>query len=65
MSKVVKLRKGFDIKLQGEAEKVFAKYEQPTTYAIKPADFNGILPKLLVLHCFIIKTMKKCFSQAQ
>ncbi|MFT6815017.1 MAG: Na+-transporting NADH:ubiquinone oxidoreductase subunit A [Sphingobacteriales bacterium] len=48
MSKVVKLRKGFDIKLQGEAEKVFAKYEQPTTYAIKPADFNGILPKLLV-----------------
>ncbi|MDN5211211.1 Na(+)-translocating NADH-quinone reductase subunit A [Fulvivirgaceae bacterium BMA12] len=49
MSKFVKLKKGFDIKLAGKAEKQIAGVERPDTYAVKPTDFQGILrPKVLV-----------------
>ncbi|MDH5398096.1 MAG: Na(+)-translocating NADH-quinone reductase subunit A [Cyclobacteriaceae bacterium] len=49
MSKHIKLKKGFDIKLAGEAEKIIGKCEQPGTFAIKPSSFHGIQrPKLLV-----------------
>lgn len=49
MSKVIKLKKGFDINLAGKAEKKVAEVRQPETFAIKPTDFHGILrPKLLV-----------------
>ena len=47
MSKHVKIRKGVDIKLQGTAEKVFATVPSET-YVIKPTDFHGRTPKLLV-----------------
>lgn len=46
MSKVLKVTKGLDIKLKGEAEKV-SKDVQPEVYAIKPTDFHGIFPKLI------------------
>lgn len=42
MSKIIKLNKGFDIKLTGKAEKVVATSIQPETFAIKPSDFIGI-----------------------
>ena len=48
MSKTVKIRKGVDIKLKGEAEKVFATAEMSDTFAIKPPDFHGLTPKLAV-----------------
>ncbi|MFT6850586.1 MAG: Na+-transporting NADH:ubiquinone oxidoreductase subunit A [Sphingobacteriales bacterium] len=48
MSKTIKLKKGFDINLVGEAEKVFAKSESSDTFAIKPTDFRGVVPKLLI-----------------
>ncbi len=49
MSKFVKLKKGFDIKLAGQAEKQVAGVDQPETFAVKPTDFHGILrPKVLV-----------------
>jgi len=48
MSKVIKIKKGLDIKLVGTAEKILKKAEQAETYALKPADFQGIRPKLLV-----------------
>ncbi|MGK7390976.1 MAG: Na(+)-translocating NADH-quinone reductase subunit A [Candidatus Cyclobacteriaceae bacterium M2_1C_046] len=49
MSKVIKLKKGFDINLAGKAEKKVVDVEQPETFAIKPTDFHGILrPKLFV-----------------
>ncbi|MCG8321334.1 MAG: Na(+)-translocating NADH-quinone reductase subunit A [Cytophagales bacterium] len=49
MSKFVKLKKGFDIKLAGKAEKQIAGVVQPDTFAVKPTDFQGILrPKVLV-----------------
>lgn len=48
MSKVIKIKKGFDIKLKGSAEKIMKKASQATHYAVKPIDFHGIRPKLLV-----------------
>jgi len=49
MSKTVKLKKGFDIKLAGKAEKQLADFKPSKTFAIKPTDFIGMLrPKVTV-----------------
>ncbi|WP_373523136.1 Na(+)-translocating NADH-quinone reductase subunit A [Aquiflexum sp.] len=49
MSKTVKLKKGFDIKLVGKAEKQLADFKPAKTFAIKPTDFIGMLrPKVTV-----------------
>jgi Na+-transporting NADH:ubiquinone oxidoreductase subunit A len=48
MSEVIKIKKGVDIKLQGEAEKIFASAAVSRTYSIKPSDFPGISLKLNV-----------------
>ncbi|MGB0934170.1 MAG: Na(+)-translocating NADH-quinone reductase subunit A [Lishizhenia sp.] len=48
MSKTVKLRKGLDIRLLGEADKVKADLVLPSSVSIKPADFHGITPKMVV-----------------
>lgn len=49
MSKFVKLKQGFDIKLAGAAEKKTADVGLSDTFAVKPTSFNGITrPKLLV-----------------
>ncbi|MDR1055946.1 MAG: Na(+)-translocating NADH-quinone reductase subunit A [Prevotellaceae bacterium] len=48
MSKVVKIKKGLDIKLKGSAEKVLAKATIAESYAVKPTDFAGLMPKLVV-----------------
>ncbi|HPK04802.1 MAG TPA: Na(+)-translocating NADH-quinone reductase subunit A [Bacteroidales bacterium] len=47
MNKIVKIRKGLDIPLAGHAEKVFKDLDS-TNYAVKPTDFIGVVPKLLV-----------------
>jgi Na+-transporting NADH:ubiquinone oxidoreductase subunit A len=47
MDKVIMIRKGLDMKLQGEAERVLTNV-RPALYAVKPTDFHGVLPKLLV-----------------
>ena len=47
MSNTFKIRKGLDIKLLGEAEKSI-KEISTTIAAIKPPDFHGVFPKLLV-----------------
>ncbi|MDX5477437.1 MAG: Na(+)-translocating NADH-quinone reductase subunit A [Cyclobacteriaceae bacterium] len=49
MSKTVKLKKGFDIKLVGKAEKQLADFQSAKTFAIKPTDFIGMQrPKVTV-----------------
>ncbi|MDR2065880.1 MAG: Na(+)-translocating NADH-quinone reductase subunit A [Prevotellaceae bacterium] len=48
MLKVIKLKKGLDIKLKGEPEKIFGAAEKPLKYALKPTDFVGLTPKLVV-----------------
>lgn len=49
MSKTIKLKNGFDIKLAGKAEKQLGDFKRAKTYAIKPADFIGMQrPKVTV-----------------
>ena len=45
-SKIIKLKKGLNIKLKGSAEKIFIKPPLSNTYAIKPPDFRAAVPKL-------------------
>lgn len=47
MSKVYKVKKGLDIKLAGEAERTLTDF-QATSVALKPTDFTGVFPRLLV-----------------
>jgi len=48
MAKTIKLTKGFDIQLVGEALRFNKTIELSRNFAIKPKDFKGITPKLLV-----------------
>ncbi len=48
MSKIITLRKGLDIHLQGKAEKRLAEVQTAAEYALSPLDFEGVTPKLLV-----------------
>jgi len=56
MSKIVKLKKGFDIKLVGKAEKQLVDFQQAQTFAVKPTDFIGMgRPKVLVAEGDLVK----------
>ena len=46
MPKVVKIKRGLDIKLRGKAEKIFVKAAPAGFYGVKPPDFHGLNPKL-------------------
>lgn len=48
MSKTIKLRKGLDIRLVGVANKVKTEASLPKTVSVKPSDFHGMTPKMLV-----------------
>ena len=48
MSKVIKIKKGLDIKLVGEAEKEVVVQPVGERYAVSPLGFEGVVPKLLV-----------------
>lgn len=48
MSKIITLRKGLDINLQGQARESLRVAPQASEYALSPLDFEGVTPKLLV-----------------
>ena len=48
MSNIIKLRKGLDLPLEGAAEKKVLMEVNPDVVALKPTDFKGLVPKLLV-----------------
>jgi Na+-transporting NADH:ubiquinone oxidoreductase subunit A len=48
MSHSFRIRKGLDIRLQGEASKSFGPAPKISAFAIKPPDFHGLIPKLAV-----------------
>ena len=48
MSKIITLRKGLDINLQGKAQETLAEAPRSSEYAVSPLDFEGVTPKLLV-----------------
>ncbi len=47
MSKDIKIKKGLDIKLIGEAEKTTENAILSNSYTVKPEDFHSIIPKLV------------------
>ncbi len=47
MSEVIKIKRGLDIKLQGEAEKKISEVAA-IDYAVKPPDFHSVFPKLFI-----------------
>ena len=48
MSKDIRIRKGFNLNLDGEANKILVDIHPSKTFALKPADFFSTTPKLLV-----------------
>lgn len=48
MSKEIRLKKGLNINLLGEADKVYASVKPSDRYVVKPTDFHGLTPKLAV-----------------
>jgi len=48
MSKTIKLTKGFDIQLEGEALRFLKTVSLSRNFALKPRDFKGIIPKMML-----------------
>jgi Na+-transporting NADH:ubiquinone oxidoreductase subunit A len=48
MSKIIKIKKGLDIPLLGEAEKILNSAPRSSVYSVCPPDFYGLVPKVLV-----------------
>ncbi len=48
MSKAIKIKKGLDIPMQGEAEKILNTSPRSAKYSVCPPDFHGLTPKMLV-----------------
>ena len=48
MANVIKLRKGFNVALQGRAEETKLQLKSNGRYALMPADFEGVTPKVVV-----------------
>jgi Na+-transporting NADH:ubiquinone oxidoreductase subunit A len=48
MSKIIKIKKGLDIPLLGEAEKILNSAPRSRVYSVCPPDFHGLVPKMLV-----------------
>ncbi len=47
MSKDIRIKRGLNISLIGEAEKVTTEYSLGSVFAIRPDDFHGVIPKIL------------------
>jgi Na+-transporting NADH:ubiquinone oxidoreductase subunit A len=48
MSEVIKIKKGLDIRIKGKADNVFGQAQLPDLFAIKPTDFHGVVPKMVI-----------------
>ena len=48
MANVIKLRKGLDVNLKGQAAKETSEVKKPGVYALMPDDFTGTKPKVVV-----------------
>src|SRR5690554_6760407 len=61
MSKAIKITKGVDIKLEGAAENKISAAQRSNVYAIKPDDFFGSIPKLMVKQGATVKAGSPLF----
>ena len=48
MSGIIRLKKGLDIPLLGKAKESIQKVERSETFSVRPDDFVGIKPKVIV-----------------
>lgn len=48
MSRVIKIKNGLNIPLMGDAEKILQSAPRAGYYAVKPPDFHGLIPKMLI-----------------
>jgi len=48
MANLIKIKKGLDIKLAGEASPILMSVKQADLFAVKPTDYHGVMPKLMV-----------------
>ncbi len=55
MTEVIKIKKGLDIHMNGEAEKIYVKAPRAKTYAIKPVNWHGLTPKIIPKLCDPVK----------
>ncbi len=46
MSEVIKIKRGLDIPLVGKADAIFGQADLPELFAVKPTDFQGLIPKI-------------------
>lgn len=60
MSKEIKIKKGLNINLFGEAEKLVSELNAKQ-YAVKPTDFVGVFPKLLIKEGDVVKAGSPLF----
>ena len=61
MSKVINLKRGLNIRLKGDAEKVLGTSIEADKLALKPTDFPGLVPKILVKPGQEVKTGEPIF----
>ncbi|MEI8114740.1 MAG: NADH:ubiquinone reductase (Na(+)-transporting) subunit A, partial [Bacteroidia bacterium] len=61
MSKVIRLKRGLNIHLIGEAEKILSTSIEAEQFAIKPTDFPGLAPKILVKAGQLVKAGEPIF----
>jgi Na+-transporting NADH:ubiquinone oxidoreductase subunit A len=61
MSKDIRIRKGLDLKLKGEADKIIVDAPPSSIYAIKPADFHAVVPKLILKEGTAVKAGEPVF----
>ena len=61
MSKDIRIKKGLDIKLVGEAETKTTDVNVSSVYAVKPENFHGITPKLLAKEGTVVNAGQALF----
>ncbi|KIX19671.1 Na(+)-translocating NADH-quinone reductase subunit A [Flavobacterium sp. 316] len=61
MSKDIRIKKGLDLKLKGEAEKTISEVTRSKVYAIKPSDFHKVTPKMVLKEGAAVKAGEVIF----
>ncbi len=65
MANIVKLKKGLDIRLQGKAAEKKIQLKSKGKYALSPADFEGVTPKVVVKEGDTVKAGDALFVNKQ
>lgn len=61
MSKDIRIKKGLDLRLKGEADKRISEVSRSKVYTIKPSDFHGVTPKMILKEGSTVKAGEVIF----